>query len=211
ETSCGSAARSNCRSRSRSATTVPASMLHCASTSSSRSCRARRTGRAWDWRWSTSWSATWMAVSDTIATTPAGGRIFACTCPWPDREGRRMARRALLVEDDASIATVITAGLEAEGFSVDRCDSIADRDRRLAQNDYSVMLTDVILADGDGIATLDEVQRAYPRMPVIILSAQNTLDTAVRATETGAFEYFPKPFDLDELVRAVRQAADARG
>jgi two-component system nitrogen regulation response regulator GlnG len=47
-------------------------------------------------------------------------------------------------------------------------------------------------------------------MPVIILSAQNTLDTAVRATETGAFEYFPKPFDLDELVRAACQAADAR-
>src|SRR5690606_14120205 len=47
-------------------------------------------------------------------------------------------------------------------------------------------------------------------MPVIILSAQNTLDTAVRATETGAFEYFPKPFDLEELVRAVCQAADAR-
>lgn len=48
-------------------------------------------------------------------------------------------------------------------------------------------------------------------MPVIILSAQNTLDTAVRATDTGAFEYFPKPFDLDELVRAACQAADGRG
>ena len=47
-------------------------------------------------------------------------------------------------------------------------------------------------------------------MPVIILSAQNTLDTAVRATDTGAFEYFPKPFDLDELVRAACQAARSR-
>lgn len=47
-------------------------------------------------------------------------------------------------------------------------------------------------------------------MPVIVLSAQNTLDTAVRASESEAFEYFPKPFDLDELVHAVRQAA-ARG
>jgi two-component system nitrogen regulation response regulator GlnG len=46
-------------------------------------------------------------------------------------------------------------------------------------------------------------------MPVIILSAQNTLDTAVRASDTGAFEYFPKPFDIDELVRTVRQAGAA--
>src|SRR5690606_18398399 len=122
-----------------------------------------------------------------------------------------MPRRALLVEDDASIATVITAGLEAEGFTVDRCDSIAGRDRLLVGGGYSVMLTDVVLVDGDGIATLGEVHRAHPEMPVIILSAQNTLDTAVRATDTGAFEYFPKPFDLDELVRAASQAADARG
>ena len=122
-----------------------------------------------------------------------------------------MARRALLVEDDASIATVITAGLEAEAFAVDRCDSIAGRDRLLARGGYDVMLTDVVLADGDGIASLGEVHRAWPDMPVIILSAQNTLATAVRATDTGAFEYFPKPFDLDELVRAACQAADARG
>jgi len=122
-----------------------------------------------------------------------------------------MARRALLVEDDASIATVITAALEAEAFTVDRCDSIAGRDRLLAEGGYDVMLTDVVLTDGDGIASIGEVHRAHPDMPVIILSAQNTLDTAVRATDTGAFEYFPKPFDLDELVRAACQAADTRG
>ena len=119
-----------------------------------------------------------------------------------------MMRRALLVEDDGSIATVITAALKVEAFEVDRCDSIAERDRQLASRTYDVMLTDVALTDGDGIADLTEVRRHYPGMPVIILSAQNTLDTAVRATDTGAFEYFPKPFDLDELVRAACQAAD---
>src|SRR5690606_842191 len=74
---------------------------------------------------------------------------------------------------------------------------------------YDVMLTDVMLSDGDGIASLDEVHSAHPQMPLIILSAQNTLDTAVRASGAGAFEYFPKPFDLDELVRAARQAAQS--
>jgi two-component system nitrogen regulation response regulator GlnG len=119
-----------------------------------------------------------------------------------------MARNALLVEDDGAIATVITAALREDGFAVDRCESIAERDRLLAHGRYDVMLTDVLLSDGDGIETLGSVQRAHPDMPVIILSAQNTLDTAVRATGTGAFEYFPKPFDLDELVRAARQAAE---
>src|SRR5688572_22264217 len=189
---------------------VPGSIRRCATTSSSPSFRARRTGRAWDSRWSTNWCATWTAASATSATNQAGGRTSACTCLWPGREGRGMSRRALLVEDDASIATVITAGLEAEAFTVDRCDSVAGRDRLLAAGSYDVMLTDVLLTDGDGIATLGEVHRTHPEMPVIILSAQNTLDTAIRATNTGAFEYFPKPFDLDELVRAACQAAGSR-
>ncbi len=112
----------------------------------------------------------------------------------------------LLVEDDMSIAIVITAALEAEGFEVVRCDSIAERDRHLAERRFSALVTDVMLTDGDGIATIDQVRAADPELPIIILSAQNTLDTAVRATDTGAFEYFPKPFDIDELARTVRQA-----
>ncbi|WP_338244841.1 sigma-54-dependent transcriptional regulator [Aurantiacibacter hainanensis] len=121
-----------------------------------------------------------------------------------------MAHRALLVEDDNSIATVIRAALEDEGFTVDTSDTVAGRDTALEQAGYDVMLTDVILRDGDGIESLGEVREAYPDMPVIILSAQNTLDTAVRATDRGAFEYFPKPFDLDDLVRATRQAVASR-
>jgi len=112
----------------------------------------------------------------------------------------------LLVEDDASIALVITAALEAEGFAVVRCETIAERDRLLGEKTFAVLVTDVKLPDGDGIETLSRVTALQPDMPVVILSAQNTLDTAVRATETGAFEYFPKPFDIDELARTVRQA-----
>ncbi|HMO67287.1 MAG TPA: sigma-54 dependent transcriptional regulator [Novosphingobium sp.] len=112
----------------------------------------------------------------------------------------------LLVEDDDSIALVITAALEAEGFAVSRCDTLAGRDRLLAQERFSALVTDVILPDGDGIETIGVVRQLQPGLPIIILSAQNTLDTAVRASDTGAFEYFPKPFDIDELARTVRQA-----
>ena len=121
-----------------------------------------------------------------------------------------MPRKVLLVEDDNAIAIVIRAALEDDGFVVEATDSVAGRDRLLAQSAFHVMLTDVMLTDGDGLETLGAVRAAWPAMPVIVLSAQNTLDTAVRATGGGAFEYFPKPFDLDELVRATRQAAQQR-
>jgi len=121
-----------------------------------------------------------------------------------------MPSTVLLVEDDSAIATVITAALEDEGFAITRVVSIADRDARLEGGEFDVMITDVMLEDGDGLASLGAVRDAAPQMPVIVLSAQNTLDTAVRASDSEAFEYFPKPFDLDELVRAVCQAAGER-
>lgn len=116
----------------------------------------------------------------------------------------------LLIEDDNAIATVVTAALEDAGFAVTISDSIAGRDRHLSLQRFDAMLSDVMLTDGDGIESLGAVRTEHPDMPIIILSAQNTLDTAIRATDTGAFEYFPKPFDLDELVRAVEQATGAR-
>ncbi|MBX9896498.1 MAG: sigma-54 dependent transcriptional regulator [Qipengyuania sp.] len=122
-----------------------------------------------------------------------------------------MSARVLLVEDDRSIATVITEALREEGHDVTTCTEVVRRDALLDEGRYDVMLTDVVLADGDGLASMAAVRHRAPHMPVIVLSAQNTLDTAVRASESEAFEYFPKPFDLDELVRAVGQAVAQPG
>ncbi|MFL0356568.1 sigma-54-dependent transcriptional regulator [Erythrobacter sp. GH1-10] len=116
------------------------------------------------------------------------------------------SRRVLLVEDDTAIATVMIAALEDEGFAIEHCTSVAARDSWLTGHEFDVMLTDVMLEDGDGLASLESVRGVAPDMPVIVLSAQNTLDTAVRASDSDAFEYFPKPFDLDEVVQAVQQA-----
>ena len=118
--------------------------------------------------------------------------------------------RILLVEDDTAIATVIEAALADEGFAITRVTSVAQRDAELARAPFDAMLTDVILEDGDGLATMANVRREAPIMPVIVLSAQNTLDTAVRASDSDAFEYFPKPFDLDALVQAVCRAVGGR-
>ena len=117
-----------------------------------------------------------------------------------------MSRKVLLVEDDRAIATVITEALRDEGFDVSSCSSIAKRDVLLERENFDVLLTDIMLEDGDGLDSIDRVREKAPLMPIIVLSAQNTLDTAIRASDSEAFEYFPKPFDLDELTQAVTQA-----
>ena len=116
----------------------------------------------------------------------------------------------LLVEDDPSVSHIIQTALKAEGIAVDSCKSVPARDVLLESGKYDLLITDVGLGEEDGLATLDAVKAHDPDLPIIVISAQNTLNTAVRATETGAFEYFPKPFDLDELVEAVQQAMKPR-
>ena len=113
--------------------------------------------------------------------------------------------KVLIVEDDASIGMVVSAALAADNIETQICDSVTARDSALASGSFDLMLTDVVLKDSDGLETLREAMAEVPDMPVIIMSAQNTLDTAVRASEIDAFEYFPKPFDLNELITAVKQ------
>ena len=118
--------------------------------------------------------------------------------------------RVLIVEDDVSIGLVVSAALQAENIETQLCDSVAARDTVLASGHFDLMLTDVMLKDSDGLTTLKEAMEKSPDMPVIIMSAQNTLETAVRASEIDAFEYFPKPFDLNDLVLAVKQGIEKR-
>ena len=116
----------------------------------------------------------------------------------------------LVCDDDAAIRTVIAQALRREGHVVSTVDSLTQLDRALARGTPDVLLTDVVLPDGDGIDRMKEVAARLPNLPIIVLSARNTLTTAVRAAELGAYEYLPKPFDLDVLARAVAGAL-ARG
>ena len=116
--------------------------------------------------------------------------------------------KVLIVEDDNSIGVVVSAALAAENIDTQICDTVGGRDAALANGSFDLMLTDVVLKDSDGMETLKVAMASAPDMPVIIMSAQNTLETAVRASEIEAFEYFPKPFDLNDLVLAVKQGID---
>ncbi len=116
----------------------------------------------------------------------------------------------LVVDDDAAIRTVVGQALRRAGQEVTAVETLARLDRVLAGGAPDVLVTDVILPDGDGIDHIRGVAERFPALPIIILSAQNTLTTAVRAAEVGAYEYLPKPFDLDALTQAVAGAL-ARG
>ena len=118
--------------------------------------------------------------------------------------------RVLVVDDDAAIRTVVAQALRRAGHEVSTAETLAQLDRALATSMPDVLISDVVLPDGDGIARMAEITARLPTLPIIILSAQNTLTTAVRAAEVGAYEYLPKPFDLDDLTRAVAGAL-ARG
>ena len=117
-----------------------------------------------------------------------------------------MGGRVLVTDDDAAIRIVVREALRRAGHSVETAGSVADLKRSLRTFRPQVLVTDVLLPDGNGLDLVPGLIADHPGMPVIVLSAQNTLTTAIRATEQGAFEYLPKPFDLDELARAVGDA-----
>ncbi|MDT8757974.1 nitrogen regulation protein NR(I) [Sphingomonas psychrotolerans] len=121
-----------------------------------------------------------------------------------------MSGAVLIVDDDAAIRTVVAAALKREGHRVTTAASVAELRRALAGGVPDVLVTDVVLPDGNGLDITAALANEHPELPIIVFSAQNTLATAVRATEVGAFDYLPKPFDLDVLAQAVRGAMARR-
>ncbi|MCW3837977.1 nitrogen regulation protein NR(I) [Sphingomonas canadensis] len=116
----------------------------------------------------------------------------------------------LVVDDDSAIRTVVAAALRRDGHRVTTAASVAELEREMRLGEHDVLVTDVVLPDGNGLDLIPALIEAHPGLPVIVFSAQNTLATAVRATEVGAFDYLPKPFDLDVLGQAVRGAVAKR-
>jgi len=123
------------------------------------------------------------------------------------------ARTILVADDDRAIRTVLTQALARLGHDVRATGNTATLWRWIEDGDGDLVITDVLMPDGNGLDLLPKIRRQRPDLRVVVMSAQNTLLTAVKATERGAFEYLPKPFDLNELVQVVRRALSepARG
>jgi len=116
----------------------------------------------------------------------------------------------IVADDDASIRTVLNHALMRAGFLVRTTGNAATLWRWAAAGEGDLVITDVVMPDENAFDLLPKLRKQRPDLPVIVMSAQNTLMTAINATECGAFEYFPKPFDLNAMVSAVRRAIEAR-
>src|SRR5271168_4942872 len=115
----------------------------------------------------------------------------------------------LIADDDRSIRTVLTQALGRSGYQVRSTGNAATLWRWVEDGEGDLVITDVVMPDENGLDLIPRIKRLRPEMRVIVMSAQNTLMTAVKATERGAFEYLPKPFDLRELITVVERALSA--
>lgn len=112
----------------------------------------------------------------------------------------------LVADDDRTIRAVLTQALTRAGCKVRATGSIETLWRWIDEGDGDVVISDVNLPDGDGLEMLPAIKRKRKDLPVIIISAQNTVITAIKASELGAYDYLPKPFDLKKLLSKVNKA-----
>lgn len=116
------------------------------------------------------------------------------------------SRQLLLVDDDESIRWVLNELLQDLGHYVTQANSSESALDKLKNQTYDLLISDVRMSGQNGMELLTQCQKFYPDMPVIIMTAHSDLESAVQAYQRGAFEYLPKPFDLDEVVATVNRA-----
>src|SRR5689334_18513535 len=116
------------------------------------------------------------------------------------------AGNILVADDDSAIRTVLNQALSRAGYEVRSTGNAATLWRWVSQGDGDLVITDVVMPDENAFDLLPRIKKARPDLPIIVMSAQNNFMTAIRASERGAYEYLPKPFDLKELIAIVGRA-----
>jgi two-component system nitrogen regulation response regulator GlnG len=111
-----------------------------------------------------------------------------------------------IVDDDRSIRWVLEKAFKQAEMEVSSFDNAADALKALKRDEPDVIISDVRMPGMDGMEMMDEIHKQHPDLPVIIITAHSDLDSAVSAYQEGAFEYLPKPFDVDEAVELTRRA-----
>jgi two-component system nitrogen regulation response regulator GlnG len=117
-----------------------------------------------------------------------------------------MTGKILVADDDAAIRTVLNQALSRAGYEVRLTSNAATLWRWVSQGEGDLVITDVVMPDESAFDLLPRIKKLRPELPVVVMSAQNTFMTAIRASERGAYEYLPKPFDLKELITIVGRA-----
>ena len=116
----------------------------------------------------------------------------------------------LVADDDAGIRTVLRQALSRSGYHVRATSSASALWSWVSAGEGDVVITDVLMPDENAFDLIPRIHRKRPELPVIVMSARNTFDTAIKAARCGAYEYLPKPFDLEELLRLTASAIKTR-
>ncbi|MFK7835640.1 MAG: response regulator [Sulfitobacter sp.] len=116
----------------------------------------------------------------------------------------------LVADDDRTIRTVLTQALTRAGCKVHATSSLTTLMRWVAEGRGDAVITDVAMPDGNGLEMLPKIAQDRPNLPVIVISAQNTIMTAIKAEEAEAFDYLPKPFDLPDLMKRTARALNRK-
>src|SRR3954466_11154153 len=109
----------------------------------------------------------------------------------------------LVADDDTAIRTVLNQALSRAGYEVRSTSNAATLWRWVAQGDGDLVITDVVMPDEKAFDFIPRIRKPRPDLPIIVMCEQNTFMTAIRASERGAYEFLPKPFDLKELISIV--------
>jgi DNA-binding NtrC family response regulator len=115
-------------------------------------------------------------------------------------------QRLLVVEDDNSVRSTITTFLELEGYAVDAVSSTREALERLRNDAYPIVITDIYLDERTGLDVLATARQNNPKCAVILMTARGTIETVMKATQGGAFDYIAKPFELDTMLDTVKRA-----
>ncbi|WP_333714104.1 sigma-54 dependent transcriptional regulator [Yoonia sp.] len=116
----------------------------------------------------------------------------------------------LVADDDRTIRTVLTQALTRAGCKVHATSSLVTLMRWVDEGKGDLVISDVVMPDGNGLEQLPLIARARPGLPVIVISAQNTIMTAIQAAEADAYDYLPKPFDLPDLMKRAARALEVK-
>ena len=122
-----------------------------------------------------------------------------------------MGNKTLIIaEDDESIRLVTSRYFQDLGYEIFIATNLKELWKLIESNKGDVLITDVMLPDGELFDILPQIVEYRENLPVIVVSAKNNLQTAISATKQGAYEYLPKPFDLDELQKLVKKALESK-
>ncbi|MEO0664578.1 MAG: response regulator, partial [Pseudomonadota bacterium] len=116
----------------------------------------------------------------------------------------------LIADDDRTIRTVLTQALTRAGCKVHATSSLMTLLRWVEEGKGDLVISDVMMPDGNGLDALPKIGETRPGLPVIVISAQNTIVTAIQATEKDAYDYLPKPFDLPDLMKRASRALEVK-